>query len=160
MIQWCINHICLRVPPLFFRKIWKFFLFLFMYSKDILGIDLSIDAWMSSIPYAVNFLFDFYENLLLQNSSKFHCLIEGCHNRLFIESLKNELSTLLCNNKLFNIFLRFPQNQFFMQGGELCHGRPPFNFVRSSWNFYQRYFEVFSRGSFGRFNFSDFHPDL
>ena len=147
-------------PPSFFEKFEIFFLFLFMYAIDRLSIDLSIYAWMSSIPYAVNFLFDFYENLLLQNLSKFHCLIEGCHNRLLIESLKNEVSTLLCNDKLFKIFLSFSQNQFFGQGAELWHVRPPFNFVRSSWNFYHRYFEVFPRGRIGRFHFWRSHPDL
>ncbi len=36
----------------------------------------------------------------------------------------------------------------------------PFNLVRSSWNFYYRYFKTSSTGVIGRFRFLSTHPDL
>ena len=57
-----------------------------------------------------------------------------------------------------NLFLIFLKNCFFDQVSGLCLEQPLFNFVRSTWNCYHRYLEVFLRGTFGRFNFWCFHP--
>ncbi len=82
--------------------------------KDSLDDDLSIAVWTGSIGLAVNFFFVFTRQLLLENFQNF--LIWWKHNhqirhkKLSMESLKNQLLTLLgekihCSN-LFYVFLK------------------------------------------------------
>ncbi len=52
----------------------------------------------------------------------------------------------LSRDIILKLILRFSQNQFFMQGAQLRHVRPPSSFLRLGWNFYHRYFELFFRG--------------
>ena len=140
-----------------------------MCSKDRLDIHLSICAWMSSIRFAVNFLFDFYEKVSFKKLSKFQSDEKAKeydhhirHKKLSIKSLKNQLSTFLGEkihcSKLFCVFLK---TSFSCKAPNCAtYNLPRFNFVRSSWNFYHRYFEVSSRGRIGRFDFWRSHPDL
>jgi hypothetical protein len=52
----------------------------------------------------------------------------------------------LSRNIILKLILHFSQNQFFMQGAQLRHVRPPSSFLRLGWNLYHRYFELFFRG--------------
>jgi hypothetical protein len=62
---------------------------------------------MSSVRSAVNFLFDFYEKVLLQKLSKFRCPKGDRQHRLSIKSPKNELPNCISNDKLLKLFYIF-----------------------------------------------------
>jgi hypothetical protein len=132
----------LRVPlPLFLRYNFEKKFFLFLCFMKRLCVGLSFDVWMSGIQSALSL-----QNVLIWLSDAAQLT-----THITVEKRSWHFSNL------FSIFLK---NQFFAQILPLCHGQLPSNFIRSSWNFYHKYFEVFSKGSFGRFQFPPFVPNL